>query len=112
MVPVVREDGRTLQAAREEEQPVLGHHVFKLFFGEEAAHGGAVLVDDMRARDEDGGPAALPGADADIEVVHVGGTVDFVKTAEGEKAVGLEEAAAAAAVEDPCEVFAFDGKVA
>ena len=63
------------------------------------------------------GPAALPGAIAEVEIFHVGGVVDLIDIAEGAQFGGVVEGAAAAAVEHVAAIFAgqrliaADGKI-
>ena len=60
----------------------------------------------------DGGPAALPGAVAEVEILHVGGLVDLIDVAERAQFGGVVERAAAAAVEHVAAVLAGERLVA
>ena len=80
--------------------------------GVEAGGGGAVAVDDAGGGDEDGGPVALPGAVAEVEVFDVGGDVLFAECAEGVEFGGVHQGAAAAAVQDVGVVFTGERGVA
>src|SRR5215471_7860419 len=52
-----------------------------------------------------GGPAALPGAKTQVQVLYVGGFVDGIDAAEGAEQGGLIERTSAAAVQDPRQVL-------
>ena len=71
-----------------------------------------MAVFDDGAGDVHVGPAALPGAIAEVEIFHVGGFVDLIDIAEGAQFGGVVEGAAAAAVEDVAAVFAGQGLIA
>ena len=58
------------------------------------------------------GPAALPGAIAEVEIFHVGGFVDLIDIAQRAQFGGVVERAAAAAVEHVAAVFAGQGLIA
>jgi hypothetical protein len=64
-----------------------------------------------------GGPAALPGAVAKVEILYVGGGVRLIRASQRTQLGGVVERAAAAAVEHPGPVLtqerlvAVDGKI-
>src|SRR6185436_16527421 len=65
-----------------------------------------------RVRDENARPAATPRPVAQVEILHVGGIVSLVDTAERSELGGVIERAAAASVEHVAEVLAGEWQIA
>ena len=84
----------------------------ELFLGEEASGGGAMAVFHYGAGHVHAGPALLPGAIAQVEIFHVGGSIDLIDIAKGTQFGGVVEGAAAAAIEHVTAVFAGQRHVA
>ncbi len=110
--PEPAEDRGIAHGARDEAQVVAFQDLFELRFAVVARGGGAVAVFHHRAGRVDGGPAALPGPVAQVEILHVGRLVDLVHVAERGQFRGVVERAAAAAVQDPGAVLAGERFVA
>jgi len=98
--------------ARQEQKPVARHGTVEPVLRVQPAHGSPVLVDHMRGGHKHGRPALLPGAHAQIEVFHVGRFITLVETMETKQPLGLEQAAAAAAVQDVSQVLSLDRHLA
>ena len=111
-VPELAEQAAAGHGARQKLQVIDFQNSGQLLFAKITRGGGAMAVfHDCRGHVH-AGPAALPGAIAQVQVLYVGRLIGFVNASQGVQFRGIVERTAAAAVEHPGLVLAGEGLVA